>query len=81
MSYTEQELSKIWQKGKLIRNYDPRIWRRDDYGSCMKKSQHGDRKSKYGWEVDHIKSVADGGTDDLLNLRPLQWKNNVRRNG
>lgn len=29
---------------------------------------------KYGWEIDHI---DPNGGDNLSNLRPLQWKNNV----
>ena len=31
----------------------------------------------YGWEIDHIVRLKDGGPDTLGNLRPLQWRANA----
>ena len=45
----------------------------------MKRQEHGDTNSKHGWEVDHIKPVARGGTDSMENLQPLQWENNRKK--
>jgi hypothetical protein len=42
----------------------------------MYRAAYGDRNSSYGWEVDHINP---NGGDDLSNLRPLQWKNNLEK--
>ena len=70
----------VWNKGRKIRDYDARVWRRDYLGNAIKFDDYGDRDSDYGWEIDHITPVADGGGDSLSNLRPLQWEANVARN-
>ena len=47
----------------------------DRCGAEMYKRSHG-KRSEQGWEVDHIKPEALGGSCTLRNLRPLHWKNN-----
>lgn len=41
--------------------------------------EYRNRDSKYGWEIDHIILVYKGGTDDMSNLQPLHWDNNVAK--
>lgn len=71
--------SAVWWKGKEIEGYDPKVWMHDRYGAVMEWAEHGNRDSKYGWEIDHIKPASKGGSDDLSNLQPLQWENNATK--
>lgn len=70
----------VWRKGKISSNNNPNKWRLDDFGNFIAFSKHGDRDSKYGWEIDHIVPLKAGGSDHVDNLRPLNWKANLARN-
>ena len=77
----EQGKLSVWAKGREIvdkngKRSDKSVWRLDICGAVMKYSEHGNTKSEFGWEIDHIKPTAAGGSDDLGNLQPLNWKNN-----
>jgi hypothetical protein len=79
MTYTKQQLDLIWQKAKKIPSLPIDLIRVDDFGSTIAYAAYGDRNSRYGWEVDHILAKSNGGTDDLPNLRPLHYKNNIMK--
>ena len=76
----QKRINNVWNKGEVIPGYHSNVWRLDAYGNVIQFSDYADRDSEYGWEIDHITPVKDGGSDNLSNLRPLQWKVNVRRN-
>jgi len=69
----------VWQKSRPIQGQDPHLWRSDLCGAIMRFTDHGNTNSKYGWEIDHIKPVALGGTGELNNLQPLYWENNRKK--
>jgi len=33
---------------------------------------YGRKDLEYGWVIDHIKPLSEGGTNDISNLRPMQ---------
>lgn len=74
MAWSDEIKEKVWNKGKVVPGIDANKWRKDECGAWISFSNYGDRSSDYGWEIDHINP---NGTDDLYNLRPLQWENNV----
>ena len=81
MSFSEYTIQKVWEKGRIVPGNDPNVWRKDQCGAWICRSYYGNRNSQYGWEIDHIRPESNGGGDELSNLRPLQWANNVDRQG
>ena len=87
MKQLDELAEKVWLKGEIVTEKDnngnafsPDEWRRDDDGKAIRHDDYGNRDSDFGWEIDHIRAVSDGGSDDIRNLRPLYWKTNVTRN-
>lgn len=84
--FTEKQINDVWEKGSVIPDKDPDVYRKDAAGAIIKKDN---RKvnTQFGWEIDHIYPKAklkEAGVpkekwDDLVNLRPLQADNNRKK--
>lgn len=74
-----QRKSAAWNRAQIIPDFDKDIWRWDRFGLPIKWSDHGNRNSEHGWEIDHVVPTAKGGVDAHHNLQALHWRNNVAK--
>lgn len=80
----QQLIDNVWNKGTIVPNYNPNVVRKDACGAWIIKNHYGNRKSFFGWEIDHIypqtllreRMVPEDEIDSIDNLRPLNWRNN-----
>lgn len=88
MEITEEIKRRIWSKGLIDEKYPSDIVRKDACGAFMLYEKFGDRNSIFGWEIDHIypaselrgkEDITDDMIDDIINLRPLNWRNNASK--
>lgn len=71
----EREIQEVWEKGQPDKHTDSlKCRRKDACGAWINRNLYGDRDSLYGWEINYIDPA---GSDDINNLQPLQWENNV----
>ena len=54
-------IEAVWRKGIIVPGYDSNVFRKDQCGAWMKKSEYGNTSSNYGWEIDHIRPKSKGG--------------------
>lgn len=85
--FNDEQIDEIWEKGLKDSRFDPDVIRKDACGAWIIRGKYNDRKSPFGWEVDHIYpesklkelNVPESIINDMMNLRPLNWKNNVSK--
>ena len=62
-----------------MEGFDKEHFRKDACGAWIQRSEYGNHNSQYGWDVDHVLPRALGGGNEDVNLRPMQWQNNLAK--
>ncbi len=77
--FDEEIINKVWEKARKVDNFDPNQFRKDVCGAWIIRNHYGQRNSIYGWEIDHVYPQSLGGGDEEVNLRAMQWENNLSK--
>ena len=75
-AFAAKIVDAVWQKARSENGYS--FFKKDGCGATIKLTDYG-KQTQYGWEIDHIKPVCKGGTDDMMNLQALHWQNNRKK--
>jgi len=68
----------VFEKAMPIYGKNPNRFRIDAVGNQIDKNQYG-KDSPQGWHKDHIIPKAEGGSNSLCNIQPLQSKANLQK--
>lgn len=72
MEYSEQLIQQVWEKGRGSGDIDTNLWREDECGAWISRSDYGRTDSDFGWK---IVKVTPGAPDTPDNLRPFHHRN------
>jgi hypothetical protein len=63
--YDRAIVNEVWDAAEAIPGNDSAIWRRDQYGSMICRSEYGNRASSFGWEVTERSFDRSGASGEL----------------
>ncbi len=63
-SFDRSVVDEVWESAETISGNDAALWRRDENGDTICRSEYGNRSSSFGWEI------KSGGQ-----LKPLHIQN------
>ena len=78
MAISKEKRKQVWDKAKKIPGRDRTKYRKDPYGNVLYYGSYG-KNSEMGWDIDHIKPLSRGGSNDIRNLQALQMSANRKK--
>lgn len=83
--WTPQQIEEVWNKGEIIDDYNPQLYRKDYAGALMFRNNFinnvklNDDPKSYNWTIIHQRPLFHGGTSDISNLQPMNNTNAITK--
>jgi len=71
-------ISLLWNRLRYVPYTDPDIERLDPMDRRIRLNEYGNRRSAFGFEIDHILPQSCGGGHNIENLQLLHWELNKK---
>lgn len=84
-TWTPQQIEAVWNKGEIIKNYNPQLYRKDYAGALMFKNSFinnvklNDDPKSLKWTIIYQCPLSHGGTSDISNLQPMNNINAITK--
>ncbi len=72
MTFSDELIQAVWEKGRVSPDLDPTEWRQDQCGAWICRAHYNNPNSEFGWR---ILEVVPGGPWEPENLQPFHWQN------
>ncbi|WP_342218439.1 hypothetical protein [Spiroplasma endosymbiont of Amphimallon solstitiale] len=85
VTWAPQQIEEVWNKGEIIDDYNPQLYRKDYAGGLMFKNNFisnvklNDDPKSYNWTIIHQRPLFHGGTSDISNLQPMNNTNAITK--
>ena len=78
MQFNKDLFDVIWEKAKPIPGLDPYLFRKDEWGTTIRKVDFNNETSVYGWCIHYIIPPWEGGPREPVNLQPVNLHNEIQ---
>lgn len=83
LQFSNEQIEETWNKGQIITDLDPNLYRKDYAGALMYKQSfvanptiYSENNTKsYNWTIALQKPLSQNGTTDISNLQPVNTLN------
>lgn len=73
----QQFIEAVWEKGTPVPGFDPTQYRMDEGGRIIRRKDFNNQRSVYGWCVNYVRPLWEGGDESLGNLAPISCLNKM----
>ena len=78
MTGVKQHLfEQVWEKAKAVPGMDPYLFRKDEWGTIIRKLDFNNESSLYGWCIHYVIPPWEGGANEPVNLLPVNLHNEM----